>query len=63
MTGQTGSPNTVIVAAGAVGAQLEVEQLGVDVALTRCDAVMIEGVTTPLRGTVTPPWFGCEGRA
>jgi environmental stress-induced protein Ves len=53
VTGDTGSPSTVIVVAPPEGARLEIEQLGLDVALAGYDAVMIEEVTAPLRGMVT----------
>jgi hypothetical protein len=53
VTGQAGLPRTVIVVAPAAGAQLEVEQLGIDIAMSGYDAVMIEGLETPLRGTLT----------
>jgi environmental stress-induced protein Ves len=58
VTGRTGSPSTVIVVAPAAGAQLEVEQLGLDAALAGYDAVMIEEVTMPLHGMLTSPGSG-----
>ncbi|MHA6668367.1 HutD/Ves family protein [Homoserinimonas sp. A447] len=54
----TGSPSTVIVVAPATGAHLEVEQLGLDLALAGYDAVMIEEVTTPLHGIATSTGSG-----
>jgi environmental stress-induced protein Ves len=58
VTGRSGSPSTVIVVAPAAGAQLKVEQLGLDVAMDGYDAVMIEEVTMPLHGMVTSPGSG-----
>lgn len=46
-------PATVVVVAPSSGARFEVAQLGLDLELAAYDAVMIEGVTAPLQGTVT----------
>jgi environmental stress-induced protein Ves len=46
-------PSTVILVAPASGARLEFEALGFDLELAAHDAVMVDGVTAPLHGTVT----------
>lgn len=58
VTGRTGLPSTVIVVAPAVGAKLEVEQLGLDIAMSGYDAVLIEEATTPLHGVMTSSGSG-----
>ncbi|EPR77214.1 hypothetical protein ADILRU_0451 [Leifsonia rubra CMS 76R] len=50
-----GAPRIFIVVAPPSGARIELAQLGLDLELAAYDAVMIEGVTAPLQGTVTSP--------
>lgn len=49
---------TVIVVAPASGAYLEIKQLGIDVALSAYDAIMIDGATMPLHCQMTSPDSG-----